>query len=159
MSTTKDNRYTLTIQLPKDAELDAAISKVIEERLLAIIRSEVSTKLNEYIYSKIEEVFQSQLTPTRIFEMAKDRINNHVSSAFTYNRSLTKLIEEITKDRIDARISAQEKSLIEYSEYVIKTEVQDNLRAIVSECVVGILGTSIQADVVKAVVDSLTKKE
>lgn len=29
-----DNRYTITIQLPKDGELDAAISKVIEERLL-----------------------------------------------------------------------------------------------------------------------------
>lgn len=44
-----DNRYTITIQLPKDGELDAAISKVIEERLLSIVRSEVDKRFNSYL--------------------------------------------------------------------------------------------------------------
>ena len=153
-----DNRYTLTIQLPKDSELDAAISKVIEERLLSIVRSEVDKRFNSYLESVVSKVIKSAFTDEKIATIIQERIKQ---TAYYYAtpRDIKSAMDRVVIDKVDSYMSSKSEEFDSYFKAVTYTFCEDHIRKIVKETVSSILGTSIQADVVKAVATALTSKK
>lgn len=153
-----DNRYTITIQLPKDGELDAAISKVIEERLLSIVRSEVDKRFNSYLESVVSKVMESTFTDEKIAAMIREKIKQ-TASYYTTPRDLKSALDRAMIDKVDSYMSSKMEEFDSYFKAVTDTFCEDHIRKIVKESVSNILGTSIQADVVKAVATALTSKK
>lgn len=153
-----DNRYTLTIQLPKDGELDAAISKVIEERLLSIVRSEVDKRFNSYLESVVSKVMESAFTEEKIATIIRERIKQ---TAYYYAtpQDIKSAMDRVMIDKVDSYMSSKSEEFDSYFKAVTYTFCDDHIRKIVKEVVSSILGTSIQADVVKAVITALTSKK
>lgn len=153
-----DNRYTLTIQLPKDGELDAAISKVIEERLLSIVRSEVDKRFNSYLESVVSKVMESAFTEEKIATIIRERIKQ---TAYYYAtpQDIKSAMDRVMIDKVDSYMSSKSEEFDSYFKAVTYTFCDDHIRKIVKEVVSSILGTSIQADVVKSVITALTSKK
>ena len=153
-----DNRYTLTIQLPKDGELDAAISKVIEERLLSIVRSEVDKRFNSYLESVVSKVMESAFTEEKIATIIRERIKQ---TAYYYAspQAIKSAMDQVMIDKVDSYMSSKSEEFDSYFKAVTYTFCDDHIRKIIKETVSSILGTSIQADVVKAVATALTSKK
>lgn len=153
-----DNRYTITIQLPKDGELDAAISKVIEERLLSIVRSEVDKRFNSYLESVVSKVMESAFTEEKIATIIQERIKQ---TAYYYAtpQDIKSAMDRVVIDKVDSYMSSKSEEFDSYFKAVTYTFCDDHIRKIVKEAVSSILGTSIQADVVKAVATALTSKK
>ena len=152
------NRYTLTIQLPKVGELDAAISKVIEERLLSIVRSEVDKRFNSYLESVVSKVMESAFTEEKIATIIHERIKQ---TAYYYAtpQDIKSAMDRVMIDKVDSYMSSKSEEFDSYFKAVTYTFCDDHIRKIVKETVSSILGTSIQADVVKAVATALTSKK
>lgn len=101
---------------------------------------------------------ESAFTEEKIATIIRERIKQ---TAYYYAtpQDIKSAMDRVMIDKVDSYMSSKSEEFDSYFKAVTYTFCDDHIRKIVKETVSSILGTSIQADVVKAVATALTSKK